>query len=58
VKLFNGNEGGAAQEERETVFTSSNGSGKQMKVCSKNYHQITKHIILLVTNKWPNELEC
>jgi hypothetical protein len=55
---LDGNEGGAAQEVRETVCKSSNGSGKQMKVCSKNYHEITKHFILFITNKWSNELEC
>ncbi len=48
--FLNGNEVGSAQEERETVFKSSNGSGKQMKVCSKNYHEITKHFILFITN--------
>ncbi len=39
---MNGNEGGAAQEVREMVCTSSNRSSKRNKVCSKIYDEMTK----------------
>ncbi len=47
---MNGNKGGAAQEVRETAHKSSNGSGKQIKVCLKIFDEITKLL-------WPSLMD-